>query len=675
MFDPALASATPYLARGAQLVHSRRWTGEWIDDAIHHRQRAPLRREVDVRQASAFSRSDIWRHPSGRHLASRHPRVIPSRPATRGGEWSEGVWAALNIGILRVDEGKARKGKIMLYKNDVIKNARVKYEEYTNYKGNTVSATAQGEDCKCSNICFDRVPVGDRREILESFRLLASKNIQNAYLQRRIGICSIEQRRSRRADKHKPKSCSFKYSVDSSSEKEESPKDKRRLNTSGNALPDSTVVSVKEHIKSFPTKIYHYSGKKKTKYRTLNVKCKFYLKIFREHFDLSFGRPQIDTCCKCEGLRIKIKSPSPNDAAKRVVARVKRRAKKLYAKVQAVKSKCLDDDPVVVISMDFMQNLQLPVIPVQKQLTYNVFNIQNIGQNNSKCYTYHESTAKKSANEVAYFKLDYINNETPTNAKHFHRWLFWAEPQQYNSPSLHIAIGSTGRFTTMTHYFHIRGHYNSPSLHIAIGSTGRFTTMTHYFHIRGHYNSPSLHIAIGSTGRFTTMTHYFHIRGHYNSPSLHIAIGSTGRFTTMTHYFYIRGYYNSPSLHIAIGSTGRFTTMTHYFHIRGHSFLPNDRDLAMAKRVFIPLEYTEMLIAASKHLTFTVKMVDTSDILDCKVWAHGLFKNNCLSLESSVRNIPRHEKQPFVILKASRRCQDCNLVERLARRGDEASCA
>lgn len=37
-----------------------------------------------------------------------------------------------------------------------------------------------------------------------------------------------------------------------------------------------------------------------TKYPTSNIKYEYYNKYFRENFNLSFGRPQVDTCCKCE---------------------------------------------------------------------------------------------------------------------------------------------------------------------------------------------------------------------------------------------------------------------------------------------------------------------------------------------------------------------------------------
>lgn len=57
---------------------------------------------------------------------------------------------------------------------------------------------------------------------------------------------------------------------------------------------------------------------------------------FREEFpNLWFGQPQIDTCCTCESLNVKMKSPHLNDAAKRVAVTEmnvhKRKAKNYYA--------------------------------------------------------------------------------------------------------------------------------------------------------------------------------------------------------------------------------------------------------------------------------------------------------------------------------------------------------
>lgn len=40
-----------------------------------------------------------------------------------------------------------KKGKRKLYKCEIIKNARLKGEEYINYRGAVVSAKEQGENC------------------------------------------------------------------------------------------------------------------------------------------------------------------------------------------------------------------------------------------------------------------------------------------------------------------------------------------------------------------------------------------------------------------------------------------------------------------------------------------------------------------------------------------------
>lgn len=71
---------------------------------------------------------------------------------------------------------------------------------------------------------------------------------------------------------------------------------------------------------------------------TSKVKYTYFIRFFNENFDLHFGRPQIDTCCQCEDLLLKIKSPSLCEAAKRTAVAEKivhaRRAKKFYTSLQ-----------------------------------------------------------------------------------------------------------------------------------------------------------------------------------------------------------------------------------------------------------------------------------------------------------------------------------------------------
>lgn len=117
--------------------------------------------------------------------------------------------------------------------------------------------------------------------------------------------------------------------------KNELPKDLRGKASAANVIPGDVCLEIEEYIKSFPQRASHYSSievnylnaemnvKKmydsfKVSNPDLKVTYWFYHKIFKERFSLRFGRPQVDSCVTCESLNVKIKSPSLNDAAKRV---------------------------------------------------------------------------------------------------------------------------------------------------------------------------------------------------------------------------------------------------------------------------------------------------------------------------------------------------------------------
>lgn len=96
-----------------------------------------------------------------------------------------------------------------------------------------------------------------------------------------------------------------------------------------------TRALIAQHVESFPVKESHYRNRV---YRYLDAKlnCKilhttfltnypnnkvgydYFLRYFHENFDLSFGRPLVDSCCKCEDIKVKLKNPHLNDAAKHV---------------------------------------------------------------------------------------------------------------------------------------------------------------------------------------------------------------------------------------------------------------------------------------------------------------------------------------------------------------------
>ena len=157
----------------------------------------------------------------------------------------------------------------------------------------------------------------------------------------------------------------------------------------GNLLEPQVITKIDSHIQQFPTKISHYKTNTVTylestltvrkmhehflvKFLYLKniVKYEYYLKHFRQNYGYRFGRPQVDVCSTCEELNAKIKSPFINENAKRhAVAELvvhKRRAKKLYNKLQEVTDMCKEKKTVAGLVLDFMQNLPLPFIPVQE---------------------------------------------------------------------------------------------------------------------------------------------------------------------------------------------------------------------------------------------------------------------------------------------------------------------
>lgn len=50
----------------------------------------------------------------------------------------------------------------------------------------------------------------------------------------------------------------------------------------------------------------------KNEYTETEVKHSFYYKMFKENFCYRFGRPQVDRCCQCKRLNVKLKDKNLN---------------------------------------------------------------------------------------------------------------------------------------------------------------------------------------------------------------------------------------------------------------------------------------------------------------------------------------------------------------------------
>lgn len=271
--------------------------------------------------------------------------------------------------------------------------------------------------------------------------------------------------------------------------KGESPKDMRgKHNNRPTSIIAESRLKIKIHIDSFPYKTSHY-GTKDIKYldsklnvKTLfqlfikkhpelqnTVKYEFFLKYFNENYNLKFGRPQVDVCSECERLGTILRNKSLNDNAKRVCAAElmvhKRRAKKFYSKLQEVQALSKDRPEILGITFDYMQNLPLPVLPVQeifyyRQLWVYSFEIHNLKTGAGHFYMYHEGQALKGPNEVCTFLADYIKNHIPQEVEELHIFSDGCPGQNKNNTLVRflMTLQISKRFKKIYHHFPIRGH-------------------------------------------------------------------------------------------------------------------------------------------------------------------------------------------------------------------------
>ncbi|KAJ8882917.1 hypothetical protein PR048_014756 [Dryococelus australis] len=100
------------------------------------------------------------------------------------------------VKMREMERGKGMEGCRGVEGRKVWKRGRGKEEGPRRGRGVERRKRGREEEEGCRYKCFDRVPADDRREILERFRSLVSKNEQDAHLQELIAVCGIKQRRS-----------------------------------------------------------------------------------------------------------------------------------------------------------------------------------------------------------------------------------------------------------------------------------------------------------------------------------------------------------------------------------------------------------------------------------------------------------------------------------------------
>lgn len=377
---------------------------------------------------------------------------------------------------------------------------------------------------RCALKCFE-VADENKEIILNRINEFLTKDEQDIYLQALIDILPVKDKSKRQAidmigKKPKPKTYSFKYYIEIDGNKKmickkaflnlhgvtdkrvkrlrllkianKSPHDRRgkSVGSRSNAVPAATCALIQSFIQSIPVKKIHYSNNIIKAYLSsaLNIKIlherfcsdhpaqkvtyEFFRNYFNVNFDLAFGRPQIDVCSKCEEINVRLKDPHLNENAKRVASAElivhKRRASKFYSKIKEITEKSQEVGSTIMgLQFDYMQNLPLPVLPVQevfyfRQLWVYEFCVHNMKTGKATFYSYHEGQALKGPNEVATCLNQYIHENVSEEITELHLFCDGCPGQNKNNVIIKFLLSlSASRKFQVFLYFPQRGHsYN-----------------------------------------------------------------------------------------------------------------------------------------------------------------------------------------------------------------------
>lgn len=381
--------------------------------------------------------------------------------------------------------GKKRSLSIDKWKDKKLKSLRNAGQEYINKRGKGVVVPAkqcptQVRGCSEQN-CFK---TGCKTLTLNYIHSLFNKfytldyNGQSAFLAGCIKIREPLRRRADRSDATSQKLAAFDYNINGKpiclktlintfsislkrvrvlQEKLKMgdliPQDNRgkHLNRP-HAVNNNVRQKVIEHIASFPTIENHYSRKdslKKCLSMDLSVKKMHriflekypecgqttyseYRKIFNSNFKLRFGTPRSDTCKQCDLFYGQLIVASSEDERKKI----QQDSVTHHMKADAA-YKYLNEDSKnknqITISVDLQQVLFTPMLThsdIYYQRQYSSYNlaVNNMTENVSNMFLWHEVIAKRGSKEVASCLLKYVTNTfnvlAPTKER---RLIVWSD--------------------------------------------------------------------------------------------------------------------------------------------------------------------------------------------------------------------------------------------------------
>lgn len=324
---------------------------------------------------------------------------------------------------------------------------------------------------QCRYNCNTQISDENRQTIFNDFWKLGSWELQTSFLNGAIELEPVK-RKKLTAIYSKGVSCSYKLSgmrvckeffmrtLDVTNKRLQNVVEKKKTAISGvsfrdqrgrkepsNKISQERIDSIKEHINKFPHYTSHYSRRDNPNRKYLDprlnlklmydlyvtfcrdekqvepVKESFYRHIFNTQFNLSFHRPNTDTCVTCDKLQIIIDHGQEQEAKEQASLQKDLHIHKAEVARKA-KNDChnINDESQVAICFDLQKTMPTPYVTSSKayycrQLwTYNLC-IHNLATGNANMYTWHEGQASRGCNAIVSCLLKFITT-LPPHVKH-----------------------------------------------------------------------------------------------------------------------------------------------------------------------------------------------------------------------------------------------------------------
>ena len=193
---------------------------------------------------------------------------------------------------------------------------------------------------------------------------------------------------------------------------------------------------------------------------------------YKENFNYGFDRPKTDICTVCAELEASIKLSKNVGEKNPLTAKLdlhQRKAKVFYKQLKeksAVAKKNMDTE---CLCFDFKQNMPYPHIATSdvfysRQLWLFVFGIYSAKTGKSRIYTWPETKARRSVNEVVSCLDDYITKYLDPTVRSLQVFTDGCRGQNHNNTMVQYlhSLVLNKRLDSVTHRLPMRGHSYLP---------------------------------------------------------------------------------------------------------------------------------------------------------------------------------------------------------------------